>query len=93
MGLEGWVLIGATIASVIAWRRFVLRRWQKRGLSTDRAAALWAVSLPVAIIGYSAVRLQLDLLVLFMAASLALLQYVFLRYFLRGLATDRPDPD
>jgi len=61
-------------------------------LATERAAALWSTSLPALIIGYYAFRQRLDLLVLFLAASLGLLQFALLRYFLRDLASDRPEP-
>jgi hypothetical protein len=70
----------------------VLRRWWKRGLATERAAALWSASLPGLIIGYYAFRHRLDLLVLFLAASLVPCSSLLLRYFLRDLASDRPEP-
>ena len=86
MELNPIVLTIATLVSVIVGHRLVARAWWRGTLDSNRAAFLWSLLLPAAIVTLSLLRNRLDPLVVAIAFIMLAVQFVLLRYGLRWIA-------
>ncbi len=71
------------LASIVIGRRLVLRSWRRGRITTERAALLWAATLPLGLVIWSAVRQQLHPLLLVVLLSGFGVQFLFMRWALR----------
>ncbi len=78
--MDAVVIVIAILLTVVTGRRLLLHGWLRRRMGTDRAALLWALTLPAAILAYSAARQQLQPVLLLIAAMVALSQFTFMRW-------------
>jgi len=70
-------------ASIVIGRRLVLRGWRRGRITTERAALLWAATLPLGLVVWSAVRQQLHPLLLVVLLSGFGVQFLCMRWALR----------
>jgi hypothetical protein len=84
------LLVAVGIVSLVVARRLVLRAWLRGRIGRDGAALLWAAGLPLALVGWSSARQQLDPVLLLIALILGGVQFLTMRYLLREVRGDHP---